>query len=380
MLDILGLTIALLEKHALCDHCLGRQFALLGHGLSNSDRGKALKLASILTASQLAQNNSQVGETILQSIADNGFSDIAQQTTQKLGLPTQNSEPKCYLCHGVFFRINDYVQTAINHLSQYDYESYLVGIQVDVAMEEREDLLRSNFSITWGESIRNELSREIGKRIQARTNKTVNLHRPDILLVINPTRETITVHLNSLFVLGRYRKLARGMPQSRWICNKCRGVGCSRCDWKGQLYPSSVEEYIASPLLELTQGTGSKLHAAGREDVDVRTLGEGRPFIVEIQEPRFRKIDLLKLKETINRKAKNQIEVNNLMFSSKEGVKNLKRGESSVKVYRAIVEFARELSDDELSQLERLNNQTISQFTPTRVMHRRERKTRTRYL
>jgi tRNA pseudouridine synthase 10 len=133
-------------------------------------------------------------------------------------------------------------------------------------------------------------------------------------------------------------------------------------------------------LLELTQGTGSKLHAAGREDVDVRTLGEGRPFIVEVKEPHFRKIDLFKLKETINRKAKNQIEVNNLTFSSKEGVRNLKRGESAVKVYRAIVKFARELSDDELSQLERLNNQIINQFTPIRVMHRRARKTRTRYL
>jgi tRNA pseudouridine synthase 10 len=379
-LDIVKVTIALLEKHALCDHCLGRQFALLGYSLSNSDRGKALKLASVLKGSQLVQKNSEAGKTILRSVAVNGFSEIAMKTLQNLGVPIENPEPKCFLCHGAFTRINHYVQNAVNQLSQYDYESFLVGIQVDVTIEEREDVLRSNFSIVWGESIRNELSREIGKRIQAETNKTVNLHRPDILLLINPFRETINLQRNSLFVLGWYKKLARGIPQSRWICNKCRGIGCSRCDWKGQLYPNSVEEYIASPLLEMTKGTRIKLHAAGREDVDVRTLGDGRPFIAEVKEPQFRKIDLLKLKKTINRKAKNQIEVSNLAFSSKEGVKNLKRGEAAVKVYRAIVEFARKLSDDELSQIEQLNNIPINQITPLRVMHRRAIKTRTRYL
>jgi tRNA pseudouridine synthase 10 len=379
-LDIVEVTIALLDKYALCDHCLGRQFALLGYGLSNSDRGKALKLASIMKGSQLVKDDSEVGKTILHSIAINGFSKIARKTIQNLGLSIENPEPTCYLCHGAFTRIDQCVQNAIKQLSQYDYESFLVGIQVDVAIEEREDVLRSKFSIRWAESIRNEFSREIGKRIQAETNKKVNLQRPDILLVINPISETIKLHRNSLFVLGRYRKLIRGIPQSRWICNQCRGEGCSRCNWKGQLYPDSVEEYIAAPLLEMTKGENMRLHAAGREDIDVRTLGTGRPFIAEVKEPKYRKIDLLKLKETINRKAKNKIEVNTLMFSSKEGVKNLKGGESAVKIYRAIMEFTRELSEDELSQIERLNDRLINQITPLRVMHRRAVKTRKRYI
>ncbi|PIU59874.1 tRNA pseudouridine(54/55) synthase Pus10, partial [Candidatus Bathyarchaeota archaeon CG07_land_8_20_14_0_80_47_9] len=46
-MDILEKALRMLEKHPLCDHCLGRQFALLGHGMGNDDRGKAIK--SVLT-------------------------------------------------------------------------------------------------------------------------------------------------------------------------------------------------------------------------------------------------------------------------------------------------------------------------------------------
>ena len=28
----------------LCDHCLGRHFASMGHGLSNAERGKAIRV------------------------------------------------------------------------------------------------------------------------------------------------------------------------------------------------------------------------------------------------------------------------------------------------------------------------------------------------
>ena len=70
-MGITKVTIALLEKYALCDHCLGRQFALLGYGLSNSVRGKALKVASVMKGSQLIKDGFEAGKTILQSIAIN---------------------------------------------------------------------------------------------------------------------------------------------------------------------------------------------------------------------------------------------------------------------------------------------------------------------
>ena len=58
------------------------------------------------------------------------------------------------------------------------------------------------------------------------------------------------------------------------------------------MYPTSVEEVIATELMRESGGTSHALHGMGREDVDARMLGRGRPFIVEIKEPRKRQIDL----------------------------------------------------------------------------------------
>ena len=44
----------------------------------------------------------------------------------------------------------------------------------------------------------------------------------------------------------------------------------------------SLEEAIARPLLPLVKADDYAFHAAGREDVDVRMLGDGRPFILEL--------------------------------------------------------------------------------------------------
>ena len=54
----------------------------------------------------------------------------------------------------------------------------------------------------------------------------------------------------------------------------------------------SVEELLSEPILEATNGWQAKFHGAGREDIDVLMLGSGRPFVLEIKEPKIRKINL----------------------------------------------------------------------------------------
>jgi tRNA U54 and U55 pseudouridine synthase Pus10 len=56
------------------------------------------------------------------------------------------------------------VVSVVRKLSEYEYDSFLVGIKANPDIENREDELRSRFEIRWGESIRNEYSREIGKK------------------------------------------------------------------------------------------------------------------------------------------------------------------------------------------------------------------------
>jgi tRNA pseudouridine(54/55) synthase len=77
------------------------------------------------------------------------------------------------------------------------------------------------------------------------------------------------------YILGRYLKLARDVPQSRWMIGEER---------KGR---ASVEEIISEAICEvLDSKTACKLHGCGREDIDVRCLGSGRPFIVEVSDYR----------------------------------------------------------------------------------------------
>jgi tRNA pseudouridine synthase 10 len=147
------------------------------------------------------------------------------------------------------------------------------------------------------------------------------------------------------------------------------------------MYFESVEEIIAGPLLEETEGECVALHAAGREDVDVRMLGTGRPFIIEVKKPKKRFIDLKNLTDLINTKAQDKVEVLGLSFASKDDVKKLKKAEGSSKIYRVLIEFDREVSDEELKNLSKtLTKSNIHQQTPLRVLHRRADLVREKYI
>ena len=60
-MEILEKTHEMLEAHPLCDHCLGRQFALLGYGLDDQQRGKTLKLLLTMKNHQLALSGKKAG-------------------------------------------------------------------------------------------------------------------------------------------------------------------------------------------------------------------------------------------------------------------------------------------------------------------------------
>lgn len=48
----------------------------------------------------------------------------------------------------------------------------------------------------------------------------------------------------------------------------------------------SVQALISDNLLPIFGSSQAFLHAAGREDVDVRMLGRGRPFVMEFVNPK----------------------------------------------------------------------------------------------
>ena len=96
-----------------------------------------------------------------------------------------------------------------------------------------------------------------------------------------------------VYVEGRYLKHVRDLPQTVFFCPECKGHPrrrrkCERCEGYGKLTRESVQELIGWVAGRFFGTRKNKFHGAGREDVDVRMLGDGRTFILELINPNRR--------------------------------------------------------------------------------------------
>jgi len=379
-MEILEKAAQMLREYSLCNNCLGRQFALLGHGVENRQRGEAIMLLLTMKGHQLLLAKDETGVALLKTIATNGSSGMARDVLKRFKKRAQIGK-QCFLCEGKFETVDALAGKAAEKLEGWEFATFLVGVELPLEVSEREDEFKARFNVTHGESMKSQFSRDIGKRLCEITEKEVDFGRPDIVVLVNPFASRIRLQVNSLFVAGRYRKLVRNIPQSRWLCRECGGRGCESCNWTGKRYQESVEELIGIPTLKTAKGKEIALHGAGREDIDARMLGSGRPFVLEVKNPKKRFIDLQILEQAINEGARGKVEVRRLRFADKNVVRRFKKAEAAEKIYSAIVEFDREVSGDELERIEKaLSNITVRQQTPKRVLHRRADLMREKYI
>jgi tRNA pseudouridine synthase 10 len=104
-------------------------------------------------------------------------------------------------------------------------------------------------------------------------------------------------------------------------------------------------------------------------------LGSGRPFVLEIKEPKIRHLNLDKLSKKVNEHSKGKTEYKKLKFVEKIRKAEIKvSSPNTFKTYRALVECEDEVSKEKLAKLQSLN--IIKQRTPNRVSHRRADKIR----
>ncbi|KAM9317182.1 tRNA pseudouridine synthase Pus10 [Gastrophryne carolinensis] len=166
---------------------------------------------------------------------------------------------------------------------------------------------------------------------------------------------------NSVFVAGRYNKYSRTLPQTPWIIDGERKM------------ESSVEELIADELMAVFKADSFNFSSSGREDVDVRTLGRGRPFAVELVNPhkvQFGNRDIKDLQERIN--SSDKIKVRDLQVVTREAIAHMKEGEEEkTKCYSALIWTEKPIMKEDLELLDNLKELKIQQKTPLRVLHRR---------
>lgn len=337
-----------LLEHDACDYCLGRQF----HGLFIGD-------------------NALIGSAVRK--ADN-----AEQAKKLIG----KEKPKhleCDLCGGLLLKTDEATDKAFELIQNFEFSSFLVGARVPKELVAKEEEMWSEIGAAHCEPLKKDLKRQIGLKLEEKTGKKVDFEDPDLSLLVDFTQEPmkINIDLNSLFVYGEYRKLVRGIPQTRWYCRECRGKGCEHCGFTGKAHEESVEELVAPSIKEFAGGRKEKFHGAGREDIDAKMLG-WRPFTVEILKPIRRNLDFGAVEKKLNTENKGKVEVRKLRLSDKKEMRLLKTIKLD-KTYQLEVTCEKPFDEKTLSEItEEFTELMISQRTPTRVAERRADKVRKR--
>jgi tRNA pseudouridine synthase 10 len=341
-LEIKDIVIEILKDEYVCNRCLGRQFAGLLTGMTNEERGRILR-------------------HYVAMLIDSGEK-INIDTSNLYGIKFHNKKIdvqkpiKCSICSDLFKEFKKKARFIAKKIKKYEYDSFLVGCKLTPDLIRKEEELWDRVGIEWCESIKNEINRELGIELEKLTGKRMERKLPDITILYDLNTENVEVNLRSLYIYGKYQKLVRGIPQTKW---------------KKKIFPTSVQEEIEKPFLKKTKAEKTSFHGSGREDCDTRCLG-WRPFVLELINPVKRKIDLKEMKKEVNKSKK--VKIKDLKIASKETIRRIKFADYD-KTYRAIVEFENPVKD--LEKLKELIG-FINQRTPLRVLRRRPEKLRKR--
>ncbi len=280
----------------LCPECFGRTVGRWGRGLSNPER--------------------------------------AERMLAGLGAPLPPvPSDGCAVCRSAFDRWPTWIERVQRAGAGLEWRRFACGSRWDPEVLAHEESVWLEVGTSHGESLRGAFNRELGKRVQAATATEGAPDHPDVVFLADVPVGRVEVTVLPLYLEGRYRKLDRTLPQTKWPCRSCQGRGCERCHGTGKTYPESVEEIVAAPFLRAAESDGSRFHGMGREDIDARMLGRGRPFVLEILHPRRRTLDLPALLDQLKASAAGRVEVDSLVPCEAARVVQIKEA-SPEKSYR----------------------------------------------
>ncbi len=326
-------TVKALAESGLCDHCLGRMFGKLGTGMTNDLRGRMIRDA------------------------------LKEQGTDA------PAEDFCPLCENVFDMLGRFAEAAAEKINEVDSDNFLIGSRIEPEITEREKGIKEKYALENSETIKAELNREIGKLALPMIHRPVEFKNPQVVALVDTRFADVTLDIAPVFIAGRYNKYSREIPQTIWPCRVCHGKGCDHCHGAGKMYPTSVQEIIGDIALEMADGQEHFFHGMGREDIDACMLGDGRPFVLEISQPKHRYIDLDELERRANQT--DMAAFNSLKFVQREAVERYKAAASD-KVYHVHVKAEGKVNKEELVKVAlSFKDVNIDQRTPRRVEHRR---------
>jgi len=197
----------------------------------------------------------------------------------------------------------------------------------------------------------------------------------------NPIAARVRVWASPVYVAGRYAKFARDVPQSPW----------SNCPVKWARATESVQDALEDAIVKSAHADGAKFNSSGREDLDVRMLGDGRPFVLEVHNPKASvselRENLVRAETLMNQSSflKTDVKAFNLRVVPKETYKNVglrldsnekEKSYSCVCICDPPVPMDSTICD----VVSAMKDVELKQQTPIRVSHRRSDLVRPRTL
>ncbi|MCC7467639.1 MAG: hypothetical protein IT504_00435, partial [Burkholderiaceae bacterium] len=95
-MDLMEMTGAILAYGEICDHCLGRMVGKRSFGLSNDQRGNALRVSYALSHD----------------------------------VPFHPHEGTCWICQEVFISTEEWARKIVTELEGIEYRTFLIGTRV----------------------------------------------------------------------------------------------------------------------------------------------------------------------------------------------------------------------------------------------------------
>ena len=219
---------------------------------------------------------------------------------------------------------------------------------------------------------------------------------------------TLALLTKNVYLCGRYIKFSRYLSQTPWVVN-------------GQkLTEGSLQEQIEDRIFPLffpgrpKADLEIKFHAGGREDIDVRMLKGGRPFVLEFENPirsistiteeevlglageesraeikgeferwgqeqgllgkeEFHSWRITKLLELLINHQNQFVQISGFMETTESYISvELKAAEmDKIKHYLCYIHSPSQLAEEDKARLEGQKDLALMQLTPLRVLHRR---------
>ncbi|KAF8937477.1 putative tRNA pseudouridine synthase Pus10 [Dissophora ornata] len=188
---------------------------------------------------------------------------------------------------------------------------------------------------------------------------------PPTAVATKPKLESIEIMRESVYMGGRYLKYSRDVSQTPW------SVGTT------VLAELSVSGIICDTLKAAHRADDYKFVTAGREDANVRMLGNGRPFYMELINPRIPRLPIetiMQLEAQINRIMPEKVQVRSLAAIQPEDTKVIKDGEETkTKSYSALCWTSKPVDQTMIDAVNEYTKKSfyVEQQTPIRVLQRR---------